>query len=139
VPFSSFTRQISNLNRLVRRLSQEAAEASGLTLNQAVLLVRLQRQSCTMSELKHELDVTTGAVTGLVDRLERLGLVRRVPCQEDRRVVNLELAPAGAEASERFMTIWERKVDEWLARVPEAERAQVEPVLKALLDAGSEL
>lgn len=39
--------------------------------------------------------VDTGAVTRLLDRLEAKGLVQRKPSPRDRRVVQLELTPAG--------------------------------------------
>jgi DNA-binding MarR family transcriptional regulator len=39
--------------------------------------------------------VTRGTVTGLLDSLERAGLVRRRPHPEDRRRVHVELTPAG--------------------------------------------
>ena len=42
--------------------------------------------------------MTTGAVTMLVDRLERVGFVRRVPNPEDRRSVLLEVLPQAAKA-----------------------------------------
>lgn len=47
----------------------------------------------TASRLAHRLRLTTGAVTGLVDRLERAKLVRRVPHARDRRSVLIELVP----------------------------------------------
>ena len=109
--------------RLVRRLSLETAEASGLTLNQALLLVRLREGARTMTDLKHELDVTTGAVTGLVDRLERLGLVQRTANAEDRRVVCLTLTEEGARAQSVFAALWESRVSAWLDGRPQRATA----------------
>src|SRR5687768_873612 len=47
----------------------------------------------TAGELARQAGLTTGAVTGVVDRLERVGLARRVPDPDDRRRVNLQVTP----------------------------------------------
>ena len=48
-----------------------------------------------MGRLAEALACDASNVTGLVDRLESRGLVRRKPTAEDRRVKVLELTPAG--------------------------------------------
>jgi DNA-binding MarR family transcriptional regulator len=45
----------------------------------------------TAGDLARETGLTTGAVTSILDRLERLGSVKRVRDQEDRRRVMVEL------------------------------------------------
>ena len=47
----------------------------------------------TAGELAEEVGLTTGAVTGVVDRLERVGFARRVPDPDDRRRVKVEVTP----------------------------------------------
>ena len=47
----------------------------------------------TAGELAVEAGLTTGAVTGVIDRLERAGYARRVPDASDRRRVKLEVTP----------------------------------------------
>src|SRR6266850_6571853 len=49
-----------------------------------------------MGQLAETLACDASNVTGLVDRLESRGLVRRRPSAEDRRVKVLDLTPAGA-------------------------------------------
>ncbi|MBI5160431.1 MAG: MarR family transcriptional regulator [Micrococcales bacterium] len=48
------------------------------------------------------LGVTTGAMTSLLDRNERAGLLTRSPHPQDRRSTILQLTPAGHEAVERW-------------------------------------
>jgi DNA-binding MarR family transcriptional regulator len=50
----------------------------------------------TMGELASRLGSSERAVTGIVDRLERGALARRVRSEEDRRVVRVQLAQKGA-------------------------------------------
>ena len=47
----------------------------------------------TAGELARETGLTTGAVTGVIDRLERAGYARRVPDPEDRRRVKVDVTP----------------------------------------------
>ena len=49
-----------------------------------------------MGRLAETLSCDASNVTGLVDRLESRGLVRRAPSAEDRRVKVLQLTPTGA-------------------------------------------
>ena len=44
-------------------------------------------------ELAAEAGLTTGAVTAVIDRLERAGYARRVRDDEDRRRVKVEVTP----------------------------------------------
>src|SRR6266853_654254 len=54
-----------------------------------------------LGDLADELDSTPRNITGLVDHLERDGLVERVPDPQDRRSVRARLTPAGRERIER--------------------------------------
>jgi DNA-binding MarR family transcriptional regulator len=68
-----------------------------------------QHERITPGQLGVEAGLTTGAVTAVVDRLERAGLIRRVRDDEDRRRVWLEVTPA---ASETIGTLFEPMLQE---------------------------
>jgi DNA-binding MarR family transcriptional regulator len=70
------------------RLSQAVAERVGLSPIEllAMDLVSTAGQ-LSAGQLARELRLTTGAITGLVDRLERAGFARRVADPDDRRRV----------------------------------------------------
>jgi DNA-binding MarR family transcriptional regulator len=57
-----------------------------------------QHGRITAGRLAVEAGLTTGAVTAVIDRLERAGLIRRVRDAEDRRKVWLEVTPSAFEA-----------------------------------------
>src|SRR6188474_1171602 len=86
-----------------------------------------------MGELADTLACDKSNVTGLVDRLESRGLIRRRPSREDRRLKVLDLTPAGA----RLRTVvLERmgKPPETLARLSADEQRALVKILKHLLD-----
>ena len=53
----------------------------------------------TSADLARRMQVDTGAVTRMVDRMEQKGLVERVRCQDDRRVVNLQVTDSGRKSA----------------------------------------
>jgi DNA-binding MarR family transcriptional regulator len=82
-------------------------------------------------ELAQRSGLTTGAITALVDRLERLGLARRVADPSDRRRVFVEPTEKAREASielfaplaEGGARLSERYTDEQLRQFIEFQRA----------------
>lgn len=71
--------------------------AFGVTLPQFDVLSELEHagHALTMSELSRELMVSNGNITGVIDRLERDGMVSRRPSETDRRVQYIELTEPG--------------------------------------------
>ncbi len=61
-------------------------------------------------ELAAAVGLTSGAVTGVVDRLERAGFARRVADPDDRRRVKIEVTP---EFYARAAPIWGPLAAEW--------------------------
>jgi MarR family 2-MHQ and catechol resistance regulon transcriptional repressor len=87
---------------LYTRLAREA-EREGLStaaFNVLMILSRRGEDGCPMSELGELLLVSRANVTGLVDCLERRGLVGRAASAEDRRVKLVRLTRAGASLLE---------------------------------------
>lgn len=59
------------------------------------LQIAAEMDTCSMRDLAQALALKSSTVTGLVDRLVKLGLVRRYNSQEDRRVVLAAITPKG--------------------------------------------
>ena len=68
----------------------------------------------TAGELAKEAGLTSGAVTGVIDRLERAGYARRVADPADRRRVKLEVTPKFYARADR---IWGPVAKDWAARL----------------------
>jgi DNA-binding MarR family transcriptional regulator len=68
----------------------------------------------TAGELAREVGVTTGAVTGALDRLERSGYARRDPDPADRRRVRVTVTP---EFRSRAARIWGPLAADWHAEL----------------------
>ena len=86
----------------------------------------------TMSELADGLEVTTPAITGLVDKLEKRGMVERLRDQEDRRVVRVSLCPKAQEIAEGRLAERRKKVRAVLATLSPEEQRMFVRTLKLL-------
>ena len=75
----------------------------------------------TAGQLATAARLTTGAVTAVVDRLERVGLVRRVPDPADRRRVLVEVTPKLAEVSAPVFGPLGQEGAEWIANYSDEE------------------
>ena len=72
------------------KLSQAVADEVGLSPTELLAMDLISRhEQVTAGRLAEELHLTTGAITGLIDRLERAGFARRKADPKDRRRVLL--------------------------------------------------
>jgi DNA-binding MarR family transcriptional regulator len=70
------------------RLSQAVADRVGLSPTEVLAMDLISRSgSLSAGELGRELRLTSGAITGLVDRLEKAGYAKRLADPDDRRRV----------------------------------------------------
>ena len=93
---SRFIEQLTTRFKETERLFASRLEVSDREL---VLLRTLVADGPMITkELGGRFRVPVSTMTGLVDRMEQKGLVRRVPGRRDRRSIELEATPAGALA-----------------------------------------
>lgn len=81
----------------------------------ALTLVQAAQDSgkpITAGALGEALGVTSGAITALVDRLQRAGNLRRVPDGRDRRKVLLENSEEGRVLTEQYLAPVRRRSEE---------------------------
>ena len=81
-----------------RRLTKELARRAQLTGPQLTVVKILESiGDLSLSELSDKIRAQNSTVTGIIDRMEREGLVQRVRSTEDRRVVHIRLTEKGAK------------------------------------------
>jgi DNA-binding MarR family transcriptional regulator len=105
-----------------------------LTLPQFDVLAQLWRREdgMTPGELTRELLVTAGNVTGIVERLVRLGLAQRQPVPEDRRAVRVRLTPRGQQVMQRAIPRHQRELAALLGAVAPADLLRLRDLLGRL-------
>lgn len=103
----SVTRPAEQTLRLIPRLTRWAQarvvddeDGPDLSLRQLSALQMIKDdETTTLGDVARRLMVTPAVVTGLIDRLEKRGYVRRIASTGDRRRVHLGLTNAGREAA----------------------------------------
>jgi len=121
------------LLRLARELRKET-EQLGVTASQATLLWLVKRSpGLSLHELAAEEGISPPALSGHIDRLERVGLMERVRSSEDRRRVGLRLTEEG----ERLLRRVRARRTTWLAgrlgALDPDEVAAIEAAVPALM------
>jgi len=99
----SVTRRLISVGLRLQRWAEwqvdDSPDTTGITWRQLEALhVVAALKDPALGMIATELDVTPAVVTGLVDRLERLGFLNRAPDRADSRVSRATVTSAGAAA-----------------------------------------
>jgi len=95
-------------SRSLQLLQERWADQKGLSSGRLGVLFRLMRcGDLPLGDLALSLDSTPRNITGLVDHLERDGLVERVPDPDDRRSVRARLTEEGRQ---KITGIWQEGI-----------------------------
>lgn len=108
-------------NLLMREARIRIFERWGLTLPQFDVLAELARAEgpgFTFVELSRLLLVTSGNLTGIVDRLEARNLVRREADLSDRRTIRVRLTHKGRTLTEEILPRHRKDLAELLSFMP---------------------
>ena len=105
-----------------------------ITDTQYVVLRALRKAPCNTSFLAHMLGVTLSAVTALINRLHKMGLVTRERQEQDRRQVWISITDKGLAVLENVEERRNLLFALYLSRVPEDEREQLLDLLKDVVE-----
>ncbi|PWJ26317.1 MarR family transcriptional regulator [Branchiibius hedensis] len=137
-PLQVFSR-ISRLDTLLEQARGAAFDEHDLETWEFDVLSALRRVGApyqlSPGVLVQQTLVTSGTMTNRVDRLERRGLVRRLPDPRDRRGVLVQLTPSGRALVDAAMADLLEHERELLARMPARDRERLAGALRALLSA----
>jgi DNA-binding MarR family transcriptional regulator len=107
---------------LVNAVYADSGREHGLTPQQGQLLCVLMAQPYGMSDLGAMLGLAKSSLTGLVNRTERNGLVRREPDPQDTRAVRVALTSQGGRLAAEFYAETCRRIGRLPTGLSAAER-----------------
>ncbi|MFP3183233.1 MAG: MarR family transcriptional regulator [Paraburkholderia sp.] len=94
-------------------ITQRALAELGVTSQQGGVLFMIASGKCVLAaELAREYGIDAAAVTRLIDRLEKRGLLNRTRSDADRRAVRLSLTPDGYAIAAQMPAIFTDVIDE---------------------------
>jgi DNA-binding MarR family transcriptional regulator len=123
---------------LVERVMQPYFARFGISGSQWGVLRNLHRAESEgltglrMTDLSERLLIRPPSVTGVVDRLERAGLVERQGSPTDQRSKLVGLTPAGRQLVERVLTVHEAQITNVMAALKPEEQAALHRYLNRL-------
>ena len=137
---SSIEEKLSDLVRehssAVLRHAAATAKRMGLEASELAALEHLQAAGAiNQKRLGERLSMSPGAITAMIDRLERRGYVERIPNPEDRRSVLVNITKAGLEESLRHLWPYIEDMKSVEAGFSEEERAVAARFLRAATQA----
>ncbi|MFE9920916.1 MarR family winged helix-turn-helix transcriptional regulator [Streptomyces sp. NPDC005774] len=133
----AFAVLLRRMNTEFNRIAHEFAQEQGLHLTDVQALVAIldadpSEGPMTPGRLRDRLDLTSGAVTACIDRLEKAGHLRRVRALGDRRVVHLHYEEAARVVAGDFFRPLARSTETARSRFTREELTTVTRFLAEL-------
>ena len=142
LPSEEHTIRTKNIIYSIRRLMQ-AGELYTKELNKIYnissaqlncLLALHESGPLSLSQIAKLILVNSSTVTGIIDRLEAKGLVKRLRISKDRRVITIELSKNGKTLAENAPPPVQQKIIDGLNNLSDDEVIQVSDTLLKLTD-----
>ena len=120
---------------LMTQIAERRFEALSVSFTQWVALMRLSAEPSHMSatQLSRELGHDMGALTRVVDELERRGLVRRERSQRDRRAVEIAVTAAGRRQADSAKPVIVKLLNQLMEQYSDAEIATLIDLMQRML------
>ncbi|MGI6110213.1 MAG: MarR family winged helix-turn-helix transcriptional regulator [Eubacteriaceae bacterium] len=115
-------------------LKQELAPYDISPSQYSVLRVLWQTGINTPKKIAEKLNLETSTVSGILDRMEKKGLITREVGLRDRREVRITITPAGCRLERPVLDITGRVNDEILRNFSVAEQESLKCLLYSIID-----
>lgn len=119
-------------------LEQRLVEETGMLLadNEALLNVGHSDEPLRMSDIANRLVLSPGGATKVIDRLEEMSYVERIPDPTDRRATLLQITQAGRQAMARNRAIVDAGLEAiWAEHVTDDEARLIVDVMNRVVHA----
>jgi MarR family transcriptional regulator, lower aerobic nicotinate degradation pathway regulator len=124
---------LAQLSFLIQGALSEAIADHDLSIIQTRLLGILRDRDPTMNELGGYLHLDKSSITGLVQRAEQRGLVRRTVSTRDRRAVHVSITDAGRHIGEQVALKFDQRIAAITSGLTRTERARLAALACRLL------
>lgn len=136
------TSQQRRILRAIRRIirgvdlhSHRLASECGVTIPQLACLTRVVEDGpLSLKTLAAAVDLSPSTLVGIVDRLERKGLVRRKRSEADRRRVVISATDSGVTLAAASPSALHDRLAEGLQRLPESQRESIAGSLERIVN-----
>ena len=120
-------------HRTLKRHAERSIEALDMCLSDfAILEALLHKGPQSVRDLGRRIELTSGAMTTAIDRLETRGLVTRADHPTDRRTWVIHLTPDGETLISKVFAGHEQAMERAMRELSKSERATLTDLLKRL-------
>src|SRR5213080_3584809 len=124
---------VMKAHRALKLLATGSIESSRMGLSDfAVMEMLLHKGPQPVNEIGRRIDLTSGAITTAVDRLESRGLVMREAHESDRRARIVRLTARGKEQAVKVFAGHKAAMDSAASGLSKTERAMLIELLRKL-------
>jgi DNA-binding MarR family transcriptional regulator len=131
-------RILQSLRKIIRAVdmySKKIADEHDITAPQLVcLLAIVEEETSTTKALAQRIHLSPSTVVGILDRLEKKGLVKRLRDTVDRRVVNVVATDKGRALADHAPSPLQDGLARSLKRLPEMEQATIALSLERIVE-----
>ena len=129
--------RIGGINRRIKNALRETLVPYGITSEDwsmlSTLRLRKEGKRSSPGALARDMELSSGAMTSRLDRLEELGFVKRLPDPGDRRGVVVELTDEGRAAWDAAAEVQGRKEAFFASALTADEQRQLNALLRKLM------
>jgi DNA-binding MarR family transcriptional regulator len=129
--------RIHGINRRIAKAMEQTLAEHGLSHPDWKVLtsLRLHRENNRSSpgELAADQELSSGAMTSRLDRLEQAGYIRRLPDPEDRRAIVIELTDEGRAAWDKTAGVQARREAFFASALSKDELKRLNALLRKLM------
>jgi DNA-binding MarR family transcriptional regulator len=133
------TEILIKIRKIVRSINLESKKIQkeyGVSIPQVLCLNFLYRSTnyqSTQGKIRQFLNLNSSTISGIINRLEKKGLLAKLPKQGDKRVVNIVLTSAGAKLLQKIPELLHEQLSQKLETLSQPQFYEIERGLDALV------
>jgi len=131
-------RIVRSLRRIIRAVdvhSRHLAQEHGVTVPQLLCMLKIDELGpMTQKELSDAVFLNPSTIVGIIDRLEKAGILARQRSDEDRRRTSISLTPKGKQMVEESPSPLQQSLAEGIESLPELEKATIALALERIIE-----
>jgi DNA-binding MarR family transcriptional regulator len=120
--------------KLAKSVDLELAQHDITQAQGCIVMMLASGKYSTAAELARELYIDSAAMTRMVDRLEKRGLIARMPRGDDRRVIQLQVTESGQALAGQLPACYVGVLNQNFAEFSADEVTTLRTLLRKLLD-----
>lgn len=132
-----FGREVQNVANRFRRLGDENLQKEGITISQLRVIAYIScrgEQTVYQKDLEEHFEIRRSSVTGLLQNMEKSGLLERTSSPKDARVKILSLTEKGRELDKKLRNYIQTLESELMKGFEEEEKEMMRAFLLRMLE-----